>query len=43
MSTEKLANYLNEKRIRRGLTYEAVANKSESPESTVKNLFSGKT
>lgn len=43
MSVEKLANYLNEKRLQAGLTYEAVAALSNRPESTVKNLCSGKT
>lgn len=43
MSTETLANYLNEKRLQAGLTYEAVANISNRPESTVKNLCLGKT
>lgn len=43
MPTETLAKYLNEKRVQAGLTYEAVANLSNSPESTVKNLCTGKT
>ena len=43
MSTERLANYLNEKRVQAGLTYEAVASISNRPESTVKNLCLGKT
>lgn len=43
MPTEKLANYLNEKRVQAGLTYEAVATISNRPESTVKNLCTGKT
>lgn len=43
MPTEKLANYLNEKRVQAGLTYEAVATLSNRPESTVKNLCTGKT
>jgi len=43
MPTERLANYLNKKRLQAGLTYEAVATTSETPESTVKNLCSGKT
>ena len=43
MSTEKLANYLNEKRLQAGLTFEAVATISNRPESTVKNLCTGKT
>jgi transcriptional regulator with XRE-family HTH domain len=43
MPTEKLANYLNEKRVQAGLTFEAVATISNRPESTVKNLCTGKT
>lgn len=43
MSTETLANYLNEKRLQAGLTYEALATMSNRPESTVKNLCMGKT
>lgn len=43
MPTEVLANYLNRKRVERGLTYEAVATISNIPESTVKNLCLGKT
>jgi transcriptional regulator with XRE-family HTH domain len=43
MPTETLSNYLNAKRIQAGLTYEAVAAISNRPESTVKNLCTGKT
>lgn len=43
MPTETLANYLNEKRLQAGLTYEALATMSNRPESTVKNLCLGKT
>ena len=43
MSTETLANYLNVKRVQAGLTFEAVASISNRPESTVKNLCTGKT
>ena len=43
MPTEKLANYLNEKRVQAGLTFEALATISNRPESTVKNLCTGKT
>lgn len=43
MPTEKLANYLNEKRVQAGLTFEALASMSNRPESTVKNLCTGKT
>ena len=40
---ETLSHYLNEKRIQAGLTYEAIASISNTPESTVKNLCTGKT
>lgn len=43
MPTDILAKYLTAKRIEKGLTYEAVATESKIPESTVKNLCSGKT
>lgn len=43
MPTETLAKYLNAKRVEKGLTYEAVANESNSAESTVKNLLTGKS
>lgn len=40
---ETLSQYLNEKRLQAGLTYEAIATISNTPESTVKNLCTGKT
>ena len=40
---ETLSHYLNEKRLQAGLTYEAIATISNTPESTVKNLCTGKT
>jgi transcriptional regulator with XRE-family HTH domain len=43
MPTETLANYLNKKRVEAGLSYDAVATMSNRPESTVKNLCTGKT
>ena len=43
MSLEKLSSYLNEKRVQNGLTYEALANISNIPEPTIKNLCTGKT
>lgn len=43
MPLEKLSSYLNEKRVQNGLTYEAVANISNIPEPTIKNLCTGKT
>lgn len=43
MPVETLAKYLNEKRVQSGLTYEAVANVSNIPEPTIKNLCTGKT
>ena len=43
MPTETLAKYLNTKRLQEGLTYEAVAQKCNIPESTIKNLCTGKT
>lgn len=43
MPTETLAHYLNEKRLQAGLTYETVAQMSNTPEATVKNLCTGKT
>ena len=43
MPVETLAKYLNAKRIENGLTYDAVASTSDCPESTVKNLCTGKT
>ena len=43
MPTETLSQYLNGKRVQNGLTYEAVANMSNIPEPTIKNLCTGKT
>ena len=43
MPEQLIANYINKKRIDAGLTYEAIAIESDIPESTVKNLCSGKT
>lgn len=43
MPEQLIANYINKKRIDAGLTYEAIANESNIPESTVKNLCTGKT
>lgn len=43
MPTETLARYLSAKRVEKGLTYEAVAAASDIPESTVKNLCTGKS
>lgn len=43
MPIEKLSQYLNEKRVQNGLTYEAVATISNIPEPTIKNLCTGKT
>ena len=43
MPTQTLGQYLNAKRVEKGLTYEAVANESNLPESTVKNILTGKT
>ena len=43
MPTETLAKYLNTRRLQEGLTYEAVANKCNIPEPTIKNLCTGKT
>ena len=43
MPIEKLSQYLNEKRVQNGLTYEAVATISGIPEPTIKNLCTGKT
>ena len=40
---ETLSHYLNEKRLKAGLSYEAIAAMSNTPESTVKNLCTGKT
>ena len=43
MKAEIVAEYLSSLRTKTGLTYEAVAEKSNSSESTVKNLCTGKT
>ena len=43
MNAKQVAEYLTELRLKSGLTYEAVAEKSKRSESTVKNLCSGKT
>ncbi len=43
MKAEIIGNYINKKRLDNGLTYEAVANISNIPESTVKNVCTGKT
>ena len=43
MPTETISKYLNSKRLENGLTYDAVALASDCPESTVKNLCTGKT
>ena len=43
MDAKLVANYLTTLKEKSGLTYEAIAEKSERSESTVKNLCSGKT
>lgn len=43
MPEQLIANYINKKRIDAGLTYEALATKSNIAESTIKNLCTGKT
>lgn len=43
MKAELVAEYLTALRIKNGLTYEAIAEKSKRSESTVKNLCTGKT
>ena len=43
MDEKLVANYLTKLKTKTGLTYEAVAEKSDIPESTVKNLFIGKS
>ena len=40
---ELVAEYLSSLKVKTGLSYEAIAKKSNSPESTVKNLCLGKT
>lgn len=43
MKAELVAEYLTSLRLKSGLSYEAVAEKSKRSESTVKNLCTGKT
>ena len=43
MQAEKLAKYLTELKNKTGLSYEAISEMSNTPESTVKNLCNGKT
>ena len=43
MQPEKLAKYLTELKTKTGLSFEAISEMSDIPESTVKNLCSGKT
>ena len=43
MQAEKIAKYLTELRNKTGLSYEAISEISQRPESTVKNLCTGKT
>ena len=43
MDSRIVAKYLTDLKEKSGLTYEAIAGKSERAESTVKNLCSGKT
>lgn len=43
MQAEKLAKYLTELKNKTGLSYEAISELSNRPESTVKNLCTGKT
>ena len=43
MNAKQVAEYLTELRLKSGLTYETVAEKSKRSESNVKNLCSGKT
>jgi predicted transcriptional regulator len=43
MDSKAVAKYLTALKEKTGLTYEAIAEKSERSESTVKNLCSGKT
>lgn len=43
MQAEKLAKYLTELKNKTGLSFEAISEMSNRPESTVKNLCSGKT
>ena len=43
MQAEKLAKYLTELKNKTGLSFEAISEISDRPESTVKNLCNGKT
>ena len=43
MNAKLVAEYLTSLRIKNGLTFEAIADKSKRSESTVKNLCTGKT
>lgn len=43
MKAELVAEYLTKLRLKSGLSYEAVAERSQRSESTVKNLCTGKT
>ena len=43
MDTKLVANYFTKLKEKSGLTYEEIAERSEQPLATVKNLFSGKT
>lgn len=43
MPEQLIANYINKKRLEAGLSYEALAIKSNVAESTVKNICTGKT
>ena len=43
MDAKLVAEYLNQLKTKTGLTYEAIAEKSQRSESSVKNLFLGKS
>lgn len=43
MQAEKIAKYLTELKSKTGLSFEAISEMSDTPESTVKNLCAGKT
>ena len=43
MQAEKLAKYLTQLKTKTGLSYEAISEMSDRPESTIKNLCMGKT
>ena len=43
MDAKLVANYISTLKTKTGLTYEAIAEKSERSESTVKNLCNGKS